>query len=83
MSLIPVKSIYDENQNNYYNPDAGHDSKLPGENENWLAIQKGFKAVQASVTAINAEIASLKERVTALENATQAVTNTETRKASK
>ena len=69
MSLIPVKTIYDDNTNKYYNPNAGHDSELPGENANWWMIQKGFKDVSDDVTTINTEIESLKTRVTALENA--------------
>lgn len=69
MPLIPTKSIYDDETNKYYNPDAGHDSTVPGENENWLAIQKGFKGVSTDITSILSEINSLKDRVTALEQA--------------
>lgn len=68
MSLIPVKNIYTTYENSYYNPDDGHDSDVPGENENWAAIQKGFKSVSTDVATLTASITSLTARVEALEN---------------
>lgn len=67
MSLIPVKNIYTDYKNNLYNPDDGHDSETPGDNLNWLAIQKAFKSVEGTVDELTTAISDLTDRVAALE----------------
>lgn len=50
---------YDENRNGYYNPDDGQDSRLPGENANWKAIQAGFAASAARDSQQDTDVASV------------------------
>lgn len=68
MSLIPTVNIYTTYNNKYYNPDNGHDSKMPGNNANWLALQKAFYDVNFDVQTAYSQIAALDVRVSALEN---------------
>lgn len=76
-------AYYDEYDNDLYNPDDGHDSKLPGDNANWKAIQKGFKAVEDDITDLDdrlivteSNVENLTERVEVLEGDVNDLTST-------
>lgn len=71
-----MANYYDEYRNDLYNPDDGHDTKKPGRNANWKAIQKGFKDTQSEIDRLDGRVDELEERV---ETAEEHVANLEER----
>jgi len=71
-----MANYYDEYRNDLYNPDDGHDTKKPGRNANWKAIQKGFKNTQSEIDRLDDRVDELEERV---ETAEEHVANLEER----
>lgn len=62
-----MANYYDEYRNNLYNPDDGHDTKKPGRNANWKAIQKGFKTTENEIDRLDERVDGLEERVATAE----------------
>jgi hypothetical protein len=62
-----MANYYDEYRNDLYNPDDGHDTRRPGRNANWKAIQKGFKDTQGEIDRLDGRVDDLAERVVTAE----------------